>query len=124
MSKKARRNQRSEAARYTPIARPRPAASRVWPDLLSGAPTAARRSAITHRVNPHRLVRGLTKAPQRPTRAFSFGTWYLPPTLTPERLQAASTCARRYVRRSVLFATRSTGAGSKGRRLHFTNRRC
>lgn len=125
MAKKPRRQNRPEAARYTPIARTRPAASHVWADLAyrDAAPTW-RPIAMNHRFNPHRLVRGLTKAPQRPIRAFSFGTWYLPPTPTPERLKAASTCARRFIRREVLFATKSTGAGSRGRRLHFTNRRC
>lgn len=79
---------------------------------------------MTHRVNPHRLVRGLTKALQRPTRAFSFGTWYLPTMHSFETLKVAETCAIRHIRREVLFARRMTGAGSKGRRLHFTNRRC
>lgn len=125
MGKKANRFTRSEAARHTPGARIRPAASRLWPDLPLNHPRVESGVSVLRRSNRRRIA---TESPRKglhgPSRAVSFGTWSLPPSVSTPRLQAASTCARRYVRRSVLFASRSTGAGSKARRLHFSNRRC
>lgn len=55
--------------------------------------------------------------PGQPASAI-FGPWSI------GQVRSAFTCARRYVRRSVLFATRSTGKGSRARRRHFSNQRC
>lgn len=112
-------------ARNTSYRSPLAASSRVWADLPSIYPAILQSPVSrTHRVHPHRPVRGLAKAPNRPTRAINFGSWSLPSRITAERLKSAHTCAKRHRRREVLFATRSTGAGSHGRRLYFSNRRC
>lgn len=83
MAKKPRRQNRPEAARYTPIARTRPAASHVWADLAyrDAAPTW-RPIATNRRFDPHRLVRGLTKAPPTPHQGVFF--WYVVPTPHPD----------------------------------------
>jgi len=125
--KQSNRNRGSATSPF--VARSRPAASRVWDDLPQSRPGAARPASGPHRGHTRRQA---VKAPTRRTYSTTyvdpgaiFGTWTMStPTPSPKTLQAASTCARRHVRREVLFATRSTGAGSKGRRLHFTNRRC
>lgn len=129
MSKKARRNQRSEAARHPSVARYRPAASRVWPDLLSSRPRAEAVASVARRANRRLATEAPRRGPIRPSGAVSFGAWHLPPlrdvfASSMPLVQQAKLCARRRIRREFLFAVRATGAGSHGRRLHFTNRSC
>ncbi|AZL83033.1 hypothetical protein [Apis mellifera associated microvirus 47] len=137
MSKKARRSTRSTEPARPPYsgARPSPAGSRDWPDLLFSRSTVYPRStSVAHRADrirqtlvaayQRRVAESLRKAPIRAPGAFSFGGWSLPPSMLSQKLQAASVCARRSVRREVLFATRSTGPGSHARKRHYSNRSC
>lgn len=137
-SRRRRRDSPNEAARRIsrPDARPRPAASRPFDDLLSSRPPVARQVASAiQRIDTYRSYKALQalrsvraalprQARQTPARAISFGAWSLPPSLPEKTLQAASTCARRGIRREVLFALNRRGAGSGARKKHYSNRSC
>lgn len=135
MGRKSQTRKR-EPARGTTSTHParNAAGSRLWPDLPSlDRPTAGRaskprpaRTAVASR-RRHPPARPLTAAKKPVFSPQSlFGSWELP---TPHARvakapDALKTCIQRHERREVLFATRSTGAGSQARRLNFTNRRC
>lgn len=145
MSTKSGRPRRSsEPARATPSARSissagSPGRTRVdySVDLAQPVHVTTRRVARQgllpaqsprRAVNPPKAPPRTVYAPRRPQNALQalFGAWELPPPqlLTVQRLQAAKTCATRHQRREVLFATRSTGSGSKSPKRHYTNRSC
>lgn len=131
MSKKAGRFRTgSEVARHSPVARRQAATSRPWPDLLSNHPWAESTVSVLHRSNRRRIAAAFpSQGARSPSRGVSFGAWHLPPlsevfSSSRPLLEQAAVCARRRIRRELLFAVRGTGAGSKGRRLHFSNRSC
>lgn len=135
-----RRHVSNEVARQSrPDAPPRRATSRPWDDLAFNRPNDYQRSAsVALRADrirqtllaayKARVADALRKAPTRLPGRFSFGAWSLPPSLLSqvptERLIAADACARRSMRRQVLFAFKSTGKGSGSRKKHYSNRSC
>lgn len=126
VNKVRRRLTSPEVARQPPRSVARPAATYRSGPLVDYIRPAVHRPASAvfqtdfRRVSPRTVpVRHLP-----PAKGVSFGAWSLPPNLPFKALQAAHTCASRGIRREVLFASRSTGSGSKARRLHFTNRSC
>lgn len=136
-----RRDRLNEVARQPPRsdAPLRRATSRPWGDLASVVrPSTPRPASVVYQTNrirqtllaaySRRVADSLRKPPNRAPGAVSFGSWRLPPfsrlAQPPEPIRAASVCARRSIRREVLFALRRRGAGSGARKKHFSNTRC
>lgn len=116
----------SGPARHTSVARSA-AGSRslsYWPDLPQSRPPVLPAASVPQRGKRKVLAPAPSRDRKRPPQAVSWGEWYLPPTLSQKTLQAAATCARRGIRREVMFAKRQTGAGAKGWKKHFSNRSC
>lgn len=129
MARKSRPSVRSQAGqRDTSHVARSAAGSRplsYWTDLPQSRPPVLPAASVPRRGN-RRVVTTATApvARKRAPEPVSFGTWSLPPTLSQETLQKAATCARRGIRREVMFAKRQTGRGAKGWKKHFSNRRC
>lgn len=128
MARRSRRSVSSPSQRdTTPVAR-KAAGSRslsYWTDLPQSRPAMEPWPASVPQRGKRRVA---APAPSRDRKrapeAVSWGAWSLPPTLPQKTLQKALTCARRGIRREVMFAKRQTGAGAKGWKKHFTNRSC
>lgn len=127
MARKARRSVSYPGQRdTTPIARSA-AGSRslsYWPDLPLSRPAVLPPASVPQRGKRHRPVASAPQGRKRAPQAVSFGAWSLPPFPSLNVASKALTCARRGIRREVMFAKRQTGAGSKGWKKHFSNRRC
>lgn len=128
MARRSRSPVRSPSQRdTTPIARTA-AGSRslsYWTDLPQSRPAMDPwRASVPPRGKRRVAASAASAVRKRPPEAVSFGAWSLPPTLPKQIASKALTCARRGIRREVMFAKRQTGAGAKGWKKHFSNRRC
>lgn len=127
MARRAKRSVTFTSQRdTTPVARSA-AGSRslsYWPDLPLSRPELSAPASVPQRGKRHRLVASAPQVRKRAPEAVFFGAWSLPPSLSQQTLSKALTCARRGIRREVMFAKRQTGAGAKGWKKHFSNRRC
>ena len=95
-----------------------------WTDLPQSRPELAAPASVPQRGKRRAAAPIPPGARKRASEPVSWGEWTLPPTFPKQTLQKALTCARRAIRREVLFAKRQTGAGSKGWKKHFSNRSC
>lgn len=124
MGRRAASKSRSTPARSSASARY--AAGSSWsysklPDVpLSHPEPAWTPVSVGQRPNPSlKAVRGrLTRT--TPARGVSFGPW----SLSLPAARQALVCARRGIRREVIFAKKFTGAGSYARKKYFSNRSC
>lgn len=113
-------------ARHTSVARSAAGSRSLshWPDLPLSRPPVSPAASVPQRGKRRVVAPAPSRDRKRAAQAVFWGEWYLPPTLFQKTLQTAVTCARRGIRREVMFAKRQTGAGAKGWKKHFSNRRC
>lgn len=127
MARKAKRSVTvSGPARHTPVARSAAGSRSLfhWPDLPLSRPPVSPAASVLQRRKRQVLAPAPSRDRKRAAQAVSWGEWHLPPTPSKQTLSGALTCARRGIRREVIFAKRLTGPGAKGWKKHFSNRRC